>query len=367
MARRINILGVTGSIGQSCVQIIKAHRDEFTVGLISAHLNKQSLEDIALDLGAAEAVLSSEIDLNDAIARHPADITVCGIVGMAGLEPLMAAMQNNQAIVLANKEPLVAAGPQVMKEAEELGCQILPADSEHNAVFQVYNPEQRSALSQIMITASGGPFWNTSKEEMDQAGVEQAIAHPTWSMGAKISVDSATMMNKALEVIEACILFDMPPEKIQVLVHPQSAVHGMAEYIDGSILCQMGPHDMCTPLTHSLFFPRRMSTPGQRLDLTKLSRLDFFVPDSERFPAIDFAYEALAKGQYACIALNAANEIAVEHFLARKIGFADIMDCVQAILSQAPKKDIEGLDGVFAYDKAMRDRAREYLGSRMAA
>lgn len=318
----------------------------------------------ALEEALAGSAIQARADLDDALSEQEVDITVCGIVGMAGLSSLMVAMAHSRAIVLANKEPLVAAGPQVLEAAKAHDCMILPADSEHNAVFQVFDFAQRDAIDRVILTASGGPFWQADLEVMKQATPAQAVAHPRWAMGAKISVDSATMMNKALEVIEACVLFDLPPDQVEILVHPQSAVHGMVEYADGSMLCQMGPSDMRTPLAHALSFPDRMKTSGQRLDLKTLSSLEFFEPDPVRFPALPLAYQALRAGQHACIAFNAANEVAVQAFLDGQIGFLDIVACVEAILSCAPVQPMKGLEDIIAYDTARRSAANDYINNR---
>jgi 1-deoxy-D-xylulose-5-phosphate reductoisomerase len=356
---KINILGATGSIGQSTLDVIAAQSERFDVRLLTAHSNRDGLLDAATKCAAAATAFE---DIEAAIeAAGPVDITVAAISGMAGLEPLLAAIRTSRVVAIANKEPLVAAGALVMQAAEEAGCTILPLDSEHNAVFQVFNRTQE--IERIVLTASGGPFRTWSLEQMRHATPEQALKHPNWEMGRKITIDSATMMNKALEIIEACVLFDLKPEQVDVLIHPQSAVHGMVEYKDGSILAQLGASDMRTPIASVLAWPERLRSGGARLDLASLARLDFEAPDVERFPAIALAYEALGKGQHACIALNAANEIAVSAFLDRQIGFADIVVIVRVIMDSAPVEDFSSITDIIDYDNARRNDATAYIES----
>jgi 1-deoxy-D-xylulose-5-phosphate reductoisomerase len=341
------------------VDVIEAQPDLFDVALITAHSNAKGLAEAAQKLDADLAVMDH---FEDAITQVGAvDITVAAISGMAGLKPLMAAIETSKAVAIANKEPLVAAGAQVMAAARRAGCKILPLDSEHNAVYQVLDPAR--VLDRIVLTASGGPFREWSLEQMAAATPQQALKHPNWEMGRKITIDSATMMNKALEVIEASILFGVKPDQIEVLVHPQSAVHGMVEYADGSVLAQMGASDMRTPVANVLGVD--VVTPGRRLDLSALARLDFYAPDFERFPAIGLAYEALSLGQYACIALNAANEVAVAAFLDGQIGFLDIVQSVAMAMRRAPKVFISSLEEVIAYDKTRRDDMIAYIGSEL--
>jgi len=327
--KRINILGVTGSIGQSTVKIILSAPELFDVHVISAHTKKDELLRLKELLGATHAVCTQCEEL-DIYLQEPVDLTVSAITGFAGLRPLLTAIEYSKAVGIANKEPLVAAGPLVIEVCREHDTKILPIDSD-------------------------GPFRNWSIDEMAKATPAQAIAHPNWSMGRKISVDSASMMNKALEVIEAHYLFEMPSDKIDVLVHPQSVVHSMVEYIDGSVLSQMGASDMCTPIAYALAWPERMSTPGERLDLSKMSDLSFESLDDERFPAVQMAKDCIDSGLAACIALNAANEVAVDAFLNEQIGFLDIVSCARhsldslegyakTIANDAGLEDIEALD-----------------------
>ncbi len=379
--KTVSVLGVTGSIGQSTADVIRAHPDKFDVQAVTAHTNVQKLAKMAIDLKANCAVIADEAlekDLEKALAgtdiqimagevavcnaaSMKADLVMAAIVGMAGLKPLMKAIEQGTQVAIANKEPLVSAGPIVLEAAQKSGTTLLPVDSEHNAIFQVFDAKQKEAIEKIILTASGGPFRTFSMQEMESVTPEQALAHPNWSMGDKISIDSATMMNKALEVIEAAELFQMAPEKIEVLVHPESIIHSMVEYADGSILAQMGAADMRTPIANILNWPERVSTPGQKLDLKMLKRLNFEALDDERFPAVAMAYEALDKGPGARIAMNAANEEAVQAFLEKEIGFLDITACVRHILDAEHPQDINTLEDVLAYDEKMRGAAKSYI------
>jgi 1-deoxy-D-xylulose-5-phosphate reductoisomerase len=373
--KSVSIFGVTGSVGQSTSDLIVSQPDMFDVRIVTANRNVSNLIQSAIQLKAKQAVVADESLYNDLknglagtgiealagrqalldVATIPVDWTMMAIVGMAGLEPLMAAIRRGGVIAIANKEPLVAAGALVMAAAERFGATILPVDSEHNAIFQVFDKNNRQAIERIILTASGGPFRNATLSQMKEATLEQALAHPNWSMGAKISIDSATMMNKALEVIEAHHLFSMPPDKIDVVVHPQSVIHSMVEYADGSVLAQLGAPDMRTPIAHTLAYPSRMATSGQRLDWKTLKRLDFEALDDNRFPAVGLAYDCLRAGQGECIAFNAANEIAVQAFLDRKIGFLDIVGHVSRILETVEDRKIECLEDVIAFDQMVRD------------
>lgn len=381
--KTVNILGVTGSVGQAAADVIRANPDYFDVQLVTAHSNEDELKRLAQDLGARETLLSGT-DGDKALenaAAMAADITLTAVVGMAGLAPLMQAIKNSKAVAIANKEPLVSAGKLVMETARANDTTLLPVDSEHNAVFQVFDAERKDAITGITLTASGGPFRTYSAEQLQSVTLEEALDHPTWSMGPKISIDSATMMNKALEIIEACHLFALPPEKVNVLVHPQSLVHALVEYSDGSVLAQMGASDMRTPIANALGWPERIKTPGKTLDLQCLARLDFEPPDHERFPALQMVYDCLKKGHAACIALNAANEIAVELFLTHRIGFCDIIRIVQDVLKELDKTindspALETLDEILTFDKKVRhivyarydvpehDMSKHYTGKR---
>jgi 1-deoxy-D-xylulose-5-phosphate reductoisomerase len=379
--RTVAILGATGSIGRSARDVIVSAREAFDVRVVTAQSRAADLAAMARELGARVAVIGDEAGyaelqgllagtgiearagsaaLADSVPEGT-DICLSAITGMAGLLPLLTAVRRCSAVAIANKEPLVAAGALVLAEARKAGCRILPVDSEHNAVFQLFDFERPEGVERIILTASGGPFRTWSAEQMAGASPEQALAHPTWSMGRKISVDSATMMNKALEVVEAGVLFGLPPEKIEVLIHPQSLVHGMVEYVDGSILAQMGASDMRTPIAHVLGWPERIGTPGRRLDLAVLSRLDFEPPDQGRFPALGLAYACLREGGAAALVMNAANEEAVEAFLQRRLDFLGIVRAVEYALSHRPEVDTGSLGALLEADGLVRRRAREYI------
>lgn len=380
-AKTINILGVTGSIGQCAADVVASDPSRFDVQVVTANINVEALAKTAIRLKAKTAVVcqlekyeelksllsgtnikaEAGQDAFQNAAAHKVDLTLAAIVGMAGLRPLMSAIRNSKCVAIANKEPLVAAGSLVLAEAKKHGTTILPVDSEHNAIFQVFDVKNKNSIEKIILTASGGPFRTASEETIRNATSQQALAHPNWNMGRKISIDSATMMNKALEVIEAHYLFGLPPEKIDVIIHPQSVIHSMVEYKDGSILAQMGASDMRTPIAHVLAWPERMNTPGQKLDLKQLKNLTFETPDKKRFPALQFAYDALKSGQAACIALNAANEVAVEAFLEGKTGFLGIVECICRIMEETPTAPLSTLEDIEKHDKAVREAARAYL------
>ena len=355
-ARTLSILGVTGSIGQSTSRVIaemRAHGAEFEVEAITAGGNLPALVDACQRLRPRFAAIAdpsllaptrealSGLDivvgagqsaLEEAGAR-PADWVMSAIVGAAGLAPTMAAVRRGAVVALANKECLVCAGPLFIAAAKAHGATLLPVDSEHNAIFQVLTHPDR--VEKLTLTASGGPFRTTSLEAMAVATPDQACAHPRWSMGRKISVDSATMANKGLETIEAAYLFDVAPERIEVLIHPQSIIHSMVEYADGSTLAQLGPPDMRTPIACALAWPDRLPWPAPRLDLAAMGRLTFEAPDEARFPALALARAALQAGGAAPAVFNAANEIAVAAFLDRRIGFLDIAAAISETLDRA--------------------------------
>ena len=279
---------------------------------------------------------------------------MAAIVGAAGLAPTLAAVRRGAIVALANKEALICAGSMLMAEVRASGATLLPVDSEHNAIFQVFDFERREAIERIILTASGGPFRELSLDAMANVTPEQAVAHPNWDMGAKISVDSATMMNKGLEVIEAHHLFTLPSEKIEVVIHPQSVVHSLVAYVDGSVLAQLGPPDMRTPIAYTLGWPARIAAPTSRLNLAEIGQLTFEAPDETRFPALRLARESLQIGDGAPTVLSAANEVAVNGFLTRKIGFLDIVRIVEQTLERIPLSPLGSLDDVTALDKAAR-------------
>lgn len=382
MSRSVTILGSTGSVGQSTLDVIRAEQNSFSIHALTAQTNVARLAAQAKEFNARRAVIGDDAlysDLKDALggtgiecaagrdaivaaAAEPVDYTMAAIVGMAGLEPILASIANGRHVAIANKEPLVAAGKQVMAAAKASGATLLPVDSEHNAIFQVFEQENRERIRRIILTASGGPFREWSLEQMQSATPDQALAHPNWSMGRKISIDSATMMNKALEVIEAHILFELPPEQIDVLIHPQSVIHSMVEYEDGSVLAQMGAPDMRVPIAHTLGWPHRIGGNAQRLDFTKLSTLSFDAVDGRRFPAINYAYDCLKGGQAACIAFNAANEVCVSAFLDGRIGFTDIVDIVRRTVDgMGDVSTPETPADILALDQKMRSAAEHSI------
>jgi len=381
--RRVSILGSTGSVGCNTVSLVEAEPERYAVEALTAHRNAELLASQARRLGAKFAVVGEESQYRalksalsgsgieaaagpDAIveaAARPSDWVMAAIVGAAGLAPTLAAVRRGALVGLANKETLVCAGGLITAEAKRHGARFLPVDSEHNAIFQVFDAERRHAIERIVLTASGGPFRERTRAEMERVTPEQAVAHPNWRMGAKISVDSATLMNKGLEVIEAHHLFDLPSEKIDVIVHPQSVVHGMVCYTDGSMLAQLGSPDMRTPIANALGWPDRIAAPSPRLDLAALARLTFEAPDPVRFPALRLIREALAEGGTMPTVLNAANEVAVAAFLQRRIGFLEIVATVERVMAAMPARAIASLDDVAAVDQAARDATLRLIGN----
>ena len=380
--RRVSILGSTGSIGCSTLDIIDHHGDAFVVEALTAHRNVKRLAAQATKFRPRVAVVGDAAvyrQLKEALsgtgvavaagpealveaAHRPADWTMAAIVGAAGLEPTIAAIRRGAVVALANKECLVSAGRLMMDEVRAAGATLLPVDSEHNAIFQVFDFEQPESVERIILTASGGPFRTMDRAVMAHVTPAQAIAHPNWDMGAKISVDSATLMNKGLELIEAHHLFGLPAERIEILIHPQSVIHSMVSYVDGSVLAHLGAPDMRTPIAHALGWPKRISTPAARLDLSKLGQLTFEPPDLERFPALRLAGQALKTGGAAPTILNAANEIAVQGFLAGCIGFLDIARIVEETLATVDEPDASDLSEIRDIDHRARAAAQELLG-----
>ncbi|WP_394663691.1 1-deoxy-D-xylulose-5-phosphate reductoisomerase [uncultured Sphingomonas sp.] len=377
--RSVTILGATGSVGTSTLDLIEREPDRYRVRALTANCDVAKLAAAAKRTNAELAVVADERclpDLRDALAGTEtrvaggraavieaaalrADWTMGAIVGCAGLEPAMAAIANGGTVVLANKEPLVSAGEVVLAAAAKAGATILPADSEHNAIYQCFDFARPERVRRIVLTASGGPFREWTIEEMRRVTPEQAVAHPNWSMGAKISVDSATMMNKGLELIEAARLFPVPSDRIEIVLHPQSVIHSAVDYVDGSMLAQLGPSDMRVPIAHCLAWPDRMPTPMAPLDLVALGRMDFAAPDPVRFPALRLARAALEAGGAAPAILNAANEVAVAAFLARRIGFLEIAAIVEDVLHRYDPAPPETLDAVIAVDAEARGLAAE--------
>ena len=383
--RSVSILGATGSIGASTVDLIKRAPDNYRVEAVSAHRNAAALAKIARELGAKLAVVADPAAYNDLksalsdsniepaageaalleAAQRPADWVMAAISGSIGLKPTLAAIERGATVALANKECLVCAGALFMRRAASVGATVLPVDSEHNAIFQALGAGSREDVKRIILTASGGPFRSWSLEAIRTATREQALRHPNWSMGPKITVDSASLMNKGLELIEAHHLFAIPPDEIDVLVHPQSVVHGLVEFRDGSVVAQMGPPDMRIPIAHCLAWPRRLDGPAPRLDLAKLRELSFETPDTARFPALALARRALATGGAAPTVLNAADEIAVGEFIAGRIGFPAITALVEATLDAAAARGLlaepANVDGALAVDHIARSLASALL------
>lgn len=356
--RSLTILGATGSIGKSTLDLVERNRDAFEIVALTAQSNVAALADAARRTRARLAVIGDKTlhaELQSALsgtgirtaagpeavvaaAAEPADCVMAAIVGAAGLEPTFAAARQGRRVALANKECLVSAGEVFMSAIADAGAELLPVDSEHSAAFQALSGAAPESIERIVLTASGGPFRTWTREQLERATPEEALRHPNWSMGAKISIDSATLMNKGLELIEAFHLFPVEASQLGVVVHPQSIVHCLVSYKDGSVLAQMASPDMRTPIALALSWPRRMSAPTPRLDLATIGTLSFEAPDEARFPALTIAREALSRGGTAPAILSAANEIAVEAFLARRIGFLDIARCVGAALEEADRR-----------------------------
>ncbi|MBR7629552.1 1-deoxy-D-xylulose-5-phosphate reductoisomerase [Aeromonas popoffii] len=388
------ILGASGSIGQSTLKVLRQNPGRWQVLALTAARSVDAMlrdclefsprfavmvdEDAAATLagrlkahGSVTCVLSGQAALCEVAAHPDAHSVMAAIVGAAGLAPTMAAVRAGKRILLANKEALVMSGAFFMEAVREYGAELLPIDSEHNAIFQCL-PEaiQRqpgfcdlagAGISKILLTGSGGPFRYTSIQELAHVTPAQAIAHPNWSMGAKISVDSATMMNKGLEYIEARWLFNAAPEQIQVVIHPQSVIHSMVQYKDGSVLAQLGNPDMCTPIAHALAYPRRIESGVEPLDFFSVGEFSFIRPDYDRYPCLALAMSACQQGQAATTALNAANEEAVAAFLAERIGFMDIARVNEAIMAALGSSAVGSLDDLIALDSAARARAHNLI------
>ncbi len=383
--RRLTILGATGSIGSSTIDLVRRSRDAFEIEALSANTNAVELAALARELGARMAVVADPAAypaLKDALAgsgiepaagpeglieaaERPADWVMAAITGASGLAPTLAAIAQGRTVAVANKECLVCAGTLFMRHAAEAGATILPADSEHNAVFQALTAGNRPDVRRIMITASGGPFRTWTAEAIKAVTPEQALKHPNWVMGAKVTIDSATMMNKGLEVIEAHHLFGIPSADLDVLVHPQSLVHGLVEFCDGSMIAALGAPDMRIPIAHCLAWPERLNGPVPRLDLAQAGTLTFEAPDLERFPALGLARAALEAGRGSPTVLNAANEIAVAEFLGRRIRFMGIPALVEEVLEVAERRGFlhepATVDDALELDRTGRALARECL------
>lgn len=379
--RRVSILGATGSIGASTLDLINGGGDRYRIEAVTARTKVKELAAIARATGAAYAAIADERLLGvlrheladtptrvgagpgavEEAARMDADWVMAAIVGAAGLAPTLAAIRQGGVVALANKEALVCAGELMIEEARKSGCVLLPADSEHNAIFQVFDAGRIDAIEKIWLTTSGGPFRNATRATMAAATPEEAVHHPNWSMGRKISVDSATMMNKSLEVIEASHLFPVGEERIGVIVHPESIVHGLVSYHDGSVLAGLAAPDMRTPIAHTLAWPDRIRAPSRRLDLAVSAQLTFELPDEKRFPALSLARAAIRAGGSAPVTLNAVNEVAVAAFLDRRIGFLDIIAVVEDTLARVGTVATDDIAAVIMADGEARHRAEEVI------
>jgi 1-deoxy-D-xylulose-5-phosphate reductoisomerase len=384
--KRLTVLGATGSIGRRTLELVERFPEAFRAEGLAA---RGSDPDLVADLcrrHRPRALALSDRDAVDRVARalgHPrpeilagqeglvtlarqveAEVVLAAIVGGAGLLPTMAAIEAGRTVALANKETLVMAGPLMTAAARRHGVRLLPVDSEHSAVFQCLEGHNRAEVRRVLLTASGGPFRRVAKADLDRVTVAEALAHPTWKMGAKITVDSATLMNKGLEVIEARWLFDVAPDQVQVIVHPQSIVHSMVEYVDGSVIAQLGVADMGIPILYALTYPQRLPCPGDRLDLTRTGPMTFEEPDLERFPCLRLAREALEAGGSAPVVLNAANEVAVAAFLDGQIRFTRIAELISDALERVPAGDLRGIDTCVDVDSATRALVRGRLGAR---
>jgi 1-deoxy-D-xylulose-5-phosphate reductoisomerase len=383
--RRITILGATGSIGASTVDLIKREPQRYQVVAVSARRNATALAKIAREVGAELAVVADPAafgELKNALAgttieaaageqalleaaQRPADWVMAAISGAIGLKPTLAAIERGATVALANKECLVCAGSLFMRKAASSGATVLPVDSEHNAIFQALGAGPRDDVKRIILTASGGPFRTWSIEQIRQATPEQALRHPNWSMGPRITVDSASMMNKGLELIEAQHLFALKPEEIDVLVHPQSVVHGLVEFRDGSVVAQLGSPDMRIPIAHCLAWPQRIDTPAARLDLARVGELNFEAPDPLRFPAVALARRVMEMGGAAPTVMNAADEVAVGEFIAGRIAFPGVVALVEATLNAASARGLlaepAGIDAAIDVDHVARSLAQGLL------
>jgi 1-deoxy-D-xylulose-5-phosphate reductoisomerase len=378
---RIAVLGSTGSIGLNTLDVLARHPDRFEVFAIAAHRNIEKLKQQCLEYspkfvvvvdtdcantlreqlrssGSRTEVLAGSQALEELAAHAEVDVIMAAIVGAAGLRSTLAAARAGKRILLANKEALVMSGPLFMQTVRAGGATLVPVDSEHNAIFQCMGGTSTQGVKRVLLTASGGPFLRVAADTLTAVTPEQACAHPRWVMGRKISVDSATLMNKGLELIEACLLFDLPAAQVDVVIHPQSLVHSFVEYLDGSMLAQLGNPDMRTPIAHALGWPERVHSGVESLDLIRAARLDFEAPDVSRFPCLRLAREAAEAGGTAPAALNAANEIAVDAFLNGRLAFMDIPKVIERVMGQHRNVSVISLEDVFGADQWARERAQ---------
>ena len=386
MAKRIAILGSTGSIGRNALRVIEALGGDYEVAVLSAHNNvkllaeqvrkfkpktavvtePEKVDEFRTLLGSSETeVLIGEKGLAEASGADDVDIVIAAIVGAAGLEAVLSAAKAGKILAIANKEPLVIAGELLTKIARENNAKLLPVDSEHSAVFQAMQAGDAKEVNRIILTASGGPFRGATVEQIENATIEQALAHPTWNMGKKVTIDSATMMNKALEVIEARWLFDVPVEKIEVLIHPESIVHSMVEFVDGAIIAQMSDPDMCLPIQYALTFPKRVKGITKHLRLEQIGRLTFEKPDMEVFKALKIGYQVARTGGTAAAVFNAANEAAVKEFLEGRIKFANIVELIEYCLNKHKVKKDATLKDLISADNWARNEVKECLSRKV--
>ncbi len=381
--RSITVMGSTGSVGTSTVDLLMRSPDLFTVEALTANQNVDLLAKQAIELNAKFAVVADPgryRDLKNALsgsgieagagsdalleaANRPSDMVMAAIVGFAGLASTLMAIKRGATILLANKEALVCAGDMMVNEVQRYGAKLLPVDSEHNAIFQVFDYKNRAGIDHITLTASGGPFRLFTKSQMADVTPEQALAHPNWDMGSKISIDSATMVNKGLELIEAAYLFDLPEERIKVLIHPQSIIHSSVSYVDGSVLAQLGSPDMRTPIACALAWPERIQTPVKPLNLVEIANLTFEAPDHEKFPALDLARRALR--QHKTVILNAANEVAVDCFLREKLSFSNIPKIIQMALNDFAALRNGSLEEIVELDNEVRLWSQDLIKCKM--
>ncbi|HMN46229.1 MAG TPA: 1-deoxy-D-xylulose-5-phosphate reductoisomerase [Povalibacter sp.] len=387
---RVAVLGSTGSIGVSTLDVVARHPDRYSVVALTAHSNSVRLREQCIrhrpelavlasaaaaakleqelrEAGVATRVLSGEDALCEVASHERIDVVMAGIVGAAGLKSSLAAARAGKKILLANKEALVMSGPLFMEAVRQGGATLVPVDSEHNAIFQCLPSDTRAGVrsagvNRVVLTASGGPFLRTARDALRGVTPDQACAHPRWVMGRKISVDSATLMNKGLELIEACLLFNLPPAQVEVVVHPQSIVHSLVEYCDGSMLAQLGNPDMRVPIAHALGWPQRIASGVESLDIVRAGRLDFEAPDLEKFPCLVLARRAAEAGGTAPAVLNAANEVAVSAFLSGQLAFVEIPAIIDQILSQHDVRSVTSLQDVMAADGWARSQAQARLG-----
>ena len=381
--RHIALLGATGSIGTQTLDVVRQHPDLFEVELLTAGSNAQLLIRQAREFNPAAVVICNESKfaevaealrdtqvklftgtqaMCDLVAADVVDIVVAAMVGFSGLRPTVAALKAGKTVALANKETLVAAGQPVMELSRRFRAPILPVDSEHSAIFQCLQAAGGNRVTRLHLTASGGPFRTWDRERIARADKSLALKHPNWSMGAKITIDSATMMNKGFEVIEACWLFDKTPDDVHVVVHPESVIHSMIEFEDGAVLAQLGCPDMRVPIQYALSFPDRLPLKGDRLDFAAVGTLHFEEPDREKFPCLDLAFEAMRRGGTVPCAMNAANEVAVKAFLEDRIGFYDIPRIIGTVMDGTPFTAAPALDEIFAINDEARARAESMIG-----